>query len=69
MNFFFNEIGKLGFSVFINENGLVDVVNFCIVDICWKKFVVYVNGKCLLFFNVIEGIWWYNIFDVDDRFF
>lgn len=66
-NFFFNETGKLGPSVFINENGSADVVNLRIVDIRWKKSVAHANGKCLSFFNVTEGIWWHNIFDVEDR--
>ena len=55
MNFFFNETGKLGPSVFINENGSADVVNLRIVDIRWKKSVAHANGKCLSFFNVTEG--------------
>lgn len=67
LNFFFNETGKLGPSVFINENGSADVVNLRIVDIRWKKSVAHANGNCLSFFNVTEGIRWHNIFDVDDR--
>ena len=53
--------------MFINENGSADVVNLRIVDIRWKKSVAHANGKCLSFFNVTEGMWWHNIFDVDDR--